>query len=339
MIQKLSSLKTGENRYHIIVSVRDGGKIRQIKRVFHGAKWEAEAQEAELKKELRQKMGQQAELDKFQDILEYYVEQHLKYKKSYEKSKTCITKLKNDLGQLKYDELTIERLRQYLRQDIAGERKGKLQNGTLNRLLSFAKAACQFALENRKIPDNPFRNTKQLKLPEQERNRILSDEEWARLQQYLPDWLKPIITFAYLVPTRLGELIALRKEWIQGDRILLPGSKTKTGQTRYLPIPPQIKAYFDSIPKESDFVFYRKVGDKYLPMGILRADGASLGKALKAAKITNFRFHDFRHTAASNLRRKNIRIELIMAIGGWKTLPTFFRYSNYTDQELVAAYA
>lgn len=338
MIKLLSSLKNC-NKYLIKVSVRDGTKVLSGKRVLAGPKWKAEEIEVELKKELRKKRGLDSDLDNFKDVLDYYEQNHFKFTKSYADCVSYLKRLRNDLGSLRINEITAEKFRAYLRQDVKCIRKkSNYKNASLNRLLDFAKSALNFAVANGKISENLLTKSK-MRLPEEQRNRIMSDVEWIALQQHLPEWLEPIVTFAYMVPSRLGELRALKRSWIDGDKIWLPGEKTKTGMPRYLPVPPVMKPYIESIPKESEYVFFRKEKDSYLSMKRIRTDEGDLGAAFKAAQIADFRFHDFRHTAASNLRKKGIRIELIMAIGGWTAVPTFFRYSNYSSEELLAAYA
>ena len=59
--------------------------------------------------------------------------------------------------------------------------------------------------------------------------------------------------------------------------------------------------------------------------------------ACKGAGITNFRFHDFRHTAITNMRRAGIDLLTIMQISGHKTMVCFTRYNSFREADLKAA--
>jgi len=147
----------------------------------------------------------------------------------------------------------------------------------------------------------------------------------------------------YLVPCRPSEVKKLKTVNIHGQQIVLPGESTKTGSPRMLPIPDEMLDYFNSIPRESEYIFYQekrtaKNKVQYLPFKQLNCKKRLLGKAFKDADIKDFICHDLRHTSASNLRRAGISLELVMAIGGWKTMSTFLTYSNYTEDELLAPF-
>jgi integrase len=59
--------------------------------------------------------------------------------------------------------------------------------------------------------------------------------------------------------------------------------------------------------------------------------------ACKGAGITNFRFHDFRHTAITNMRRAGIDLLTIMEISDHKTMLCFTPYNSFREADLRAA--
>ncbi len=69
---------------------------------------------------------------------------------------------------------------------------------------------------------------------------------------------------------------------------------------------------------------------------ILSTKGA-FKAACKGAGITNFRFHDLRHTAITNMRRAGIDALTIMQISGHKTMVCFTRYNSFREADLRAA--
>ena len=59
--------------------------------------------------------------------------------------------------------------------------------------------------------------------------------------------------------------------------------------------------------------------------------------ACDRAKIDGFRFHDFRHTAVTNMRRAGIDHLTIMKITGHKTMEVFKRYNSFQEGDLREA--
>jgi integrase len=59
--------------------------------------------------------------------------------------------------------------------------------------------------------------------------------------------------------------------------------------------------------------------------------------ACKKAKIENFRFHDLRHCAATNLRRAGIDTTTAMQIIGHKSPLMWKRYNSVAESDLIAA--
>ena len=53
--------------------------------------------------------------------------------------------------------------------------------------------------------------------------------------------------------------------------------------------------------------------------------------------ITNTVFHDFRHTATTNLRRAGVDTLTTMKITGHKTMVVFTRYNTIDEHDLKAA--
>lgn len=62
-------------------------------------------------------------------------------------------------------------------------------------------------------------------------------------------------------------------------------------------------------------------------------------KARKQAGLTGFRFHDFRHTAVTTMRRAGVDPLTSMRITGHKTMVCFTRYNSFREADLSAAAA
>src|SRR5215472_8282182 len=74
--------------------------------------------------------------------------------------------------------------------------------------------------------------------PHNERDRILSHDEWDRLYQASPAHLKPILLFAYRLGPRLGEILNLTWDRVDLGRgfIKLRSVDTKTKEPRLVPL-------------------------------------------------------------------------------------------------------
>jgi integrase len=59
--------------------------------------------------------------------------------------------------------------------------------------------------------------------------------------------------------------------------------------------------------------------------------------ALKKAGLTNFRFHDLRHTLASWHRQAGTYCDELKDLGGWKSRTMVDRYAKFATEHLQAA--
>ena len=74
-------------------------------------------------------------------------------------------------------------------------------------------------------------------------------------------------------------------------------------------------------------------GKKLYPVKLQRA----FNKALEAAEITNFHFHDQRHTFASYLRQRGVDLHTIAKLMGHKDIRMTQRYAHLSVEELREA--
>lgn len=175
-----------------------------------------------------------------------------------------------------------------------------------------------------------------LPTPNNERDRVLSPEEWGRLFDAAADHLKPILLMAYQLGLRQGEVLKLTWDRVDlnGGFIKLRGQDTKTKDGREVPLAP---AVLEALRK------LNKVRQLHCPFVFLYEGQSiqgiknSFGGACKRAGIENFRFHDLRHCAATNLRRAGVDTVTAMKIIGHKSEKMHRRYNSVSQADLTQA--
>lgn len=191
------------------------------------------------------------------------------------------------------------------------------------------------AVKHSKLELNPITNIK--KLPEDNvRARVLSEQEYLRLWNASPEYLKPIVSMAFYMAMRQNEIVKLT--WDKVDLgegfIRLERTDTKTRRKRSVPIHPKVKSWLKKLPRGigTARVFLKEgrlIAGFY---GNIRKDYVA---AVEPASLGDFTFHDLRHCAINNLLRLvGNDFFQIMAVSGHTTTKTFQRYNLVTEEEL-----
>lgn len=176
--------------------------------------------------------------------------------------------------------------------------------------------------------------------PKNARTRVLEPEEWERLYNSAPDWFKPVLLTGYHTGMRLEEILGLTWDRVDLEkaRIFLPGSLTKTGQPREVPLTPFLKGTLyqlrelDGVIRISGLVFLK--GGKRL-----NHTYRIVQDLCKKQRIEDFVFHDLRHCAVTNLADAGVDTETIMKIVGHSSVEMFLRYRTIKAEKLDAAMA
>lgn len=135
---------------------------------------------------------------------------------------------------------------------------------------------------------------------------------------------------------RLGEILSLTWERVIKDfkLIRLRPEDTKTDEARLIPLTPTIGELLKDLNQlrylNQDHVFLVKGKSVY-------SIKTAFNAACRRAKIEDFHFHDFRHTAITNMRRAGIDHLTIMKISGHKTMEVFRRYNSFHESDLREA--
>ena len=172
------------------------------------------------------------------------------------------------------------------------------------------------------------------------RNGFMSDEQYDKLRDELPQELKALFVTAYITGLRRGEVTAI--QWPQVDfeagLITLQRGETKNDEARSVPIlDGDMRDLLMAAKKEHDekwphapWVFHRN-GERIVDFRW------AWDEACKRAGVPGLHFHDLRRTAVRNMRRAGIPQVIRMKISGHKTEAVYRRYAIVSDTDLAQA--
>ncbi len=213
--------------------------------------------------------------------------------------------------------------------------KKRRSPATVNYHLSILSKIFSLATDAELIESNPCFRVKKLKLNNQ-RVRVLSGEEETRLLSALGDneSVKNIVTVALHTGMRRGEIFNLKWFDVDFTRGLIQIQKSKTNRKRIVPINKTVKSMLENLKRKSEYVFPSpKTGGK------LTEIKRSFGRAVKTAGISDFRFHDLRHTAASRMADAGADAFTLATILGHSDIRMTARYTHATNSAIHRAVA
>jgi integrase len=161
--------------------------------------------------------------------------------------------------------------------------------------------------------------------------------DWAVYDTYT-DYVTPLVLLALNSGLRRGELLQLRWRDLDLQRRILTvrGEGAKTLQTRHVPLNSEaarvMKAWRPTVV-EPDWCAF---GGSTESTPIVAVKKACRG-VLKRAKITQFRFHDLRHTFASKLVMAGIDLNTVRELLGHKSLAMTLRYAHLAPEHKASA--
>lgn len=255
----------------------------------------------------------------------------------------------------------------------AKKRKDKLAESTIQRVETELKLLVNRAIEDKWLNHNPLSDLKPLKqstLTSETKLRHLSPKEHKAIRQalrardkkkkqkaasgdawrierglptirkaqgYYFDHLEPMVLLSLNTGMRRGELFSL--EWQDVDLankvITLRAATTKAKKSRGIQLNPEAMDTLKHWRKQTGgnrLVFSNKGG---------QFDNVkkAWGRLLSDAKIANFRWHDMRHTFASDLVMAGAQLNTIRDLLGHADLKMTLRYAHLSDSSKADAVA
>jgi len=216
---------------------------------------------------------------------------------------------------------------------IRGETKKGNKPATINRYLALIRSLLRMARDEWQWIDS-FPKIRLLP-GEVERDRWLNRVEAATLIAACPSHLAALVRFALATGCRAREITGLEWNRVDLTRRTAWLNHTKNGTPRGVPLNQDaVDILIEQVGKHGRYCFTYQGK----PIG-WELTNSAWHTALAKAGITDFRFHDLRHTWASWHRQAGTSCDELKELGGWKSRQMVDRYAKYATEHLTVAAA
>lgn len=214
---------------------------------------------------------------------------------------------------------------------IQGETKKGNKPATVNRYLATIRSLLRMARDEWQWIDS-FPKIRMLP-GEVERDRWLTREEADRLIACCAPHFAALVRFALATGCRAAEITGLEWSRVDLSRQTAWVNQTKNGTPRGVPLNEDATAVLrEQLGKHPRFCFTYE--GRPLTSDVTNTAWFT---ALKRAGITDFRFHDLRHTWASWHRQAGTSCDELKDLGGWKSRTMVDRYAKFATDNLLSA--
>jgi len=256
----------------------------------------------------------------FEGFADEYLRTHCLHQKSYRSFHSIhVRKLKEVFKGKSLDEITVLDVEKF-----KNNRLHKVSPATVNRSLACLKTMFNKAIAWGKFDGvNPVTKVGMCK-EKAIRLRYLEKEEILRLIENCSPALKPVVILAVNTGMRHGEIFNLKWHDVDFKRDVICLLETKSGEKREVPMNEVVKHELIKVRKhpKSPYIFCHPNGER------VRDIRKSFWTALKKSGIKDFRFHDLRHTAASQLVMAGVDLNTVREILGHNTIEMTLRYAH-----------
>ncbi len=266
------------------------------------------------------------------ELFDKYLDEHSKpnkSSKSYIRDKAISIRMLKEFGDVTLIEIGTEQIFEYKKK----RRAGNLAPASLNKELAFIRHAFEMAVLWGWLDVNPVSRIPREKVKNR-MERWLTGEEEERLLNSCPEWLRDMVIFALNTGFRQNEMLPLTWNQVDWDRKAILFWDQKNNGRDTVPINEKAIEVLKRIGKvkslSSGHVFLTSNGTPFIARNVVR----SFSLALEKAKITNFRWHDLRHTFATRLVHAGVDLYTVQRLGRWRSLSMVMRYAHHNLESL-----
>ena len=167
------------------------------------------------------------------------------------------------------------------------------------------------------------------------RLRFLEPHEFVRLVQHLPEPFNVMAVVAVATGLRRANVTGMRWDQVNMQRrsVTFEHKRMKNGKPFTVALnDTALGAIRKQVGKHGEYVFPRADGQR-----IREIPSKTWKKAIEAAGIEDFHWHDLRHTWASWLRQDGKGLDMIQELGGWSSAEMVKRYAHQSVEHLREA--
>ena len=239
------------------------------------------------------------------------------HKKSIETDRLRIEVLRPKIGSMKLSALT---------RDVVERHANGNAPATRNRYRALMRAILRAAERDWEWLDKaPIIKAE---VENNERKTFITREQADRLIAELPEHYRPAVRFALLTGLRKANVLGLR--WsavnLEAGTVVVAAEEAKGKRKIIVPLNASAKALLEAMPSREGKVF-----------AVTSITEAAWKRACARAGITDFRFHDLRHTWASWHAMAGTPAQVLQELGGWQSYSMVERYVTFAPSHLAAA--
>lgn len=219
------------------------------------------------------------------------------------------------------DALNIKRL-----EPDSGRSGGFVTEATVNRYKSALRALLNHIREEYDDGLVMPVGLKAKKGSENGRVRWLKPEEFKRLVMALPEHYRAFTLMAVMTGQREANILQLQWDQVDMERgtVFYSREAMKNGNEHAIPLSAEAWGLLRAqLGKHKQWVFIHTQGEnlKFLSNRIWKG-------AVRRAGLENVRFHDMRHTWASHMAQNGVGLQVLQALGAWKSASMVQRYAH-----------
>jgi site-specific recombinase XerD len=267
----------------------------------------------------------------FEEMMEKFLDEHASKKASYSTFMCHVKNMTAFFGNCSLVQITPRLINEYKNKRCSDG----VKPATINRELATLKKAFNLAFKEWEwIESNPVSKVS-MEQEDNKRDRWLTLHEEERLLKACPLWLREVVIFALNTGMRLSEILELSWEAVDLFRKTVTVFRSKNKERRTLPLNGAAIELLKSKAKvrliKTNLVFYGPRGHNLLGK---RNVSWVFHTVARRAEISDFRFHDLRHTFATRLIQAGVDLYKVQRLLGHKSPSMTQRYAHHWPESL-----